>query len=432
MMGVAWAAARKPGALSGRRAGARPDPGQRDLGGPAQETLAAPSAEVVAFREATPGAIRGFRSQRIGELLTQARQDRAHADEDELARGASAGGVIQEEIAGQSRDARDDLGAGHRRFGAFPGERLLAQDHRAGTARGCWPSPRACCSNGARPILRKASWEAWLPGSSSRARTVVSWGLGDFRDCRALVLVFMCNHCPYVKAVRGRISGLAAWGQEQASGRSGRGQFAPMTRSNTPRLFLRRCRERSRALSRADQFPLSLGRDPVRRSGPAGAGVHAGFLRLRQSDPAPERSAEAQSSYYRGAGRLTWRDEFSGHEPEDLKAELEEILAGREPSSDQIPSMWPFDRWRRKSLDRRKFSAHVAERGLGEKPRGRVPARRLESTSLGDRAAYLGLSLRGPASQVAGGQGGDGDKDPGAGCASSDGGGPDRKQAGGP
>jgi peroxiredoxin len=39
-------------------------------------------------------------------------------------------------------------------------------------------------------------------------------GLRDFRNCRVLVVVFMCNHCPYVKAVRQRINRLAAEGAE--------------------------------------------------------------------------------------------------------------------------------------------------------------------------------------------------------------------------
>jgi peroxiredoxin len=36
-----------------------------------------------------------------------------------------------------------------------------------------------------------------------------SWSLGDFAEAKALVVIFMCNHCPYVQAVRGRINALA-------------------------------------------------------------------------------------------------------------------------------------------------------------------------------------------------------------------------------
>ena len=43
-----------------------------------------------------------------------------------------------------------------------------------------------------------------LPGVDGKTYT-----LGDFGDARALVVIFMCNHCPYVIAVQDRINELA-------------------------------------------------------------------------------------------------------------------------------------------------------------------------------------------------------------------------------
>ena len=43
-----------------------------------------------------------------------------------------------------------------------------------------------------------------LPGVDGR-----KWSLADFRGKKALVVAFICNHCPYVQAVRGRINALA-------------------------------------------------------------------------------------------------------------------------------------------------------------------------------------------------------------------------------
>jgi peroxiredoxin len=43
-----------------------------------------------------------------------------------------------------------------------------------------------------------------LPGVDGKV-----YQLSDFKDAKALVVVFMCNHCPYVKAVQGRINQLA-------------------------------------------------------------------------------------------------------------------------------------------------------------------------------------------------------------------------------
>ncbi|MEK6577780.1 MAG: thioredoxin family protein [Bdellovibrionota bacterium] len=36
-----------------------------------------------------------------------------------------------------------------------------------------------------------------------------TYSLKDFAHAKSLVVVFMCNHCPYVQAVRGRINALA-------------------------------------------------------------------------------------------------------------------------------------------------------------------------------------------------------------------------------
>src|SRR5437763_1396643 len=44
----------------------------------------------------------------------------------------------------------------------------------------------------------------YLPGVDGKFSS-----LSDFRASKALVVVFMCNHCPYVQAVQGRINALA-------------------------------------------------------------------------------------------------------------------------------------------------------------------------------------------------------------------------------
>lgn len=43
-----------------------------------------------------------------------------------------------------------------------------------------------------------------LPGVDGR-----EYGLEDFSDAKALVVIFMCNHCPYVIAIQERINQLA-------------------------------------------------------------------------------------------------------------------------------------------------------------------------------------------------------------------------------
>ena len=52
-----------------------------------------------------------------------------------------------------------------------------------------------------------------LPGVDGKTYT-----LNDFEDRKALVVIFMCNHCPYVKAVQKRINDLAmAYGSKGAA-----------------------------------------------------------------------------------------------------------------------------------------------------------------------------------------------------------------------
>ena len=40
-------------------------------------------------------------------------------------------------------------------------------------------------------------------------RTETTVSLGDFAGCRALLVMFICNHCPYVKAINDRLAALA-------------------------------------------------------------------------------------------------------------------------------------------------------------------------------------------------------------------------------
>ncbi len=49
-----------------------------------------------------------------------------------------------------------------------------------------------------------------LPGVDGKL-----WSLSSFTDQKALLVVFMCNHCPYVIAVQERINGLAKRFQNQ-------------------------------------------------------------------------------------------------------------------------------------------------------------------------------------------------------------------------
>lgn len=55
-----------------------------------------------------------------------------------------------------------------------------------------------------RSELGSEAPEFSLPGTDGK-----TYQLSDFRFSRALVVIFMCNHCPYVQAIQGRLQALA-------------------------------------------------------------------------------------------------------------------------------------------------------------------------------------------------------------------------------
>lgn len=59
------------------------------------------------------------------------------------------------------------------------------------------------------PSIGAALPDFTLPGVDGR-----SWSRADFRAYKALLVMFICNHCPYVKAIEDRLIALGAEMQE--------------------------------------------------------------------------------------------------------------------------------------------------------------------------------------------------------------------------
>ena len=141
--------------------------------------------------------------------------------------------------------------------------------------------------------------------------------------------MFICNHCPYVKAVEDRIIGLAR--ELEAARRPVRRRV----RQRRRQLSRRRVRQAGRALARAG-LRLSV---PARRGAGCRArvrrGVHAGHLRLRPRSPA--RLPRAHRRFVEGrepchAARAGGGDRGAG--------------GGQAPSPEQRPSMGCSIKWR--------------------------------------------------------------------------------------
>ncbi len=108
-----------------------------------------------------------------------------------------------------------------------------------------------------------------LPGVDGRV-----WTLAQCRGDKGLLVMFICNHCPYVKAVRDRLvrdtRELLDYGIKSVA-----------IMSNDTADYPEDSFENMKAVAAEFDFPfpLSAGREPGGRPG-LWRGVHAGFLRL--------------------------------------------------------------------------------------------------------------------------------------------------------
>ena len=115
-----------------------------------------------------------------------------------------------------------------------------------------------------------------LPGVDGKI-----WTLNEARGNNGLLVMFICNHCPYVKAVLDRIIRDARELKEH-----GINTVAIM--SNDPADYPEDSFDNMKRVAQELQFPVpvSVRRDPAGRQG-LRRRVHAGFLRLQQGPQAP-------------------------------------------------------------------------------------------------------------------------------------------------
>jgi len=159
-------------------------------------------------------------------------------------------------------------------------------------------------------------------------RTTVS--LADFKDKPALLVIFMCNHCPYVKHIR---AGLAQFAKEYQP----RGVAIVGISSND-------------AANYPEDSPAKM----------AAEVKSAGYIFPYLYD-----ESQAVAKAYRAActpdlflfdreRRLVYRGQFDASRPgngtsvtgKDLRAALDAVLAGKTPSTQQTPSMGCNIKWK--------------------------------------------------------------------------------------
>jgi peroxiredoxin len=154
--------------------------------------------------------------------------------------------------------------------------------------------------------------------------------LGDFKDARALVVAFICNHCPYVKHIRG---GLAEFGRDM----QGRGVAVVAINSNDAEKYPADAPEQMAAEARA-------------------AGYSFPYLHDETQAVAKAYRAACTPDFYvfDGARRLVYRGQFDASRPGngvavtggDLRAAVDAVLSNKPVPEKQMPSIGCNIKWR--------------------------------------------------------------------------------------
>lgn len=154
--------------------------------------------------------------------------------------------------------------------------------------------------------------------------------LADFAAAPALVVMFICNHCPYVKHVR---AGLAGFGRDV----QGRGVAVVAISANDAEQY-------------PEDSPAKMAEE-VRQAGYV-------FPYLHDASQAVARAYRAACTpdfyLFDAQRRLVYRGQFDESRPgnnvpvtgKDLRAAVEAVLAGRPVAGDQKPSIGCNIKWR--------------------------------------------------------------------------------------
>jgi peroxiredoxin len=169
-----------------------------------------------------------------------------------------------------------------------------------------------------------------LPGVDGR-----DWAPSDFQNQRALLVLFMCNHCPYVIAVQDRLNALARTYGPQGFGMIG-------INSNDTVRYPADSFEAMKVRSAEQGFLFPYVWDQTQDTARA-------FDAVCTPDPyLYEKTPEGFVLRYRGRIDDSWKDPKQVKRPE-LAWAIEAILAGNRPEQTQVASMGCNIKWREDS-----------------------------------------------------------------------------------
>ncbi len=173
------------------------------------------------------------------------------------------------------------------------------------------------------PPLGTPAHDFSLPGTDGK-----TYSLSSFSDKKVLIIIFMCNHCPYVKAVLNRLIAL----QNQYKDRSV--QLVGIN-PNDAKKYPEDSMESMKRLVKEKNIPFVYLRDDTQEVARRYDAVCTPDIYLYGED---------RELLYRGRLDDNWQDEYSV-ESEDLKNAIEAVLQGRPVAAEQLPSMGCSIKW---------------------------------------------------------------------------------------
>lgn len=176
---------------------------------------------------------------------------------------------------------------------------------------------------------KQIAWGTPAPDFSLRGIDGHLYSLENFRDAKVLVVVFMCNHCPYVQAIWGRLVNLQEryWDKEL--------RFVGINPNVANPEYEDETLEKMKIYARDYQmnFPYLVDEKQL---------VAAEY----QAPCTPDIYVydEERKLAYHGRIDDSWKDE-SAVTKEELALAIEALLTGERPSEKQNPSMGCSIKW---------------------------------------------------------------------------------------
>lgn len=154
------------------------------------------------------------------------------------------------------------------------------------------------------------------------------WRVSDFKD-RTKVVMFICNHCPYVRAIEDRLLDLARAYQPRTAFFAICANDPSDHPEDEPAALRQRWRDK--------HYPFPYLIDPTQQTARAFGAVCTPDLYVYTSD---------DRLVYRGRLDDSWRDP-GRVQRQELKGALDQVLAGHTPPKEQNPSMGCSIKWLR-------------------------------------------------------------------------------------